>query len=133
MGSLRLKYLAMIQTVITRMAANQFTARKWSVALGTAIIGWAISKEADPTRALVAILPAACFWIMDAYYLSLERRFRNLFDEQRQINNNAPDFSLKPPSCWWQWPLALVRPAVWLVHGPVVLLAWGVGRWGWLR
>lgn len=133
MGPLRLKYLAMIQTVITRMAANQFTVRKWSVTLGAAIIGWAVSKESDPTRALVALLPAASFSITDAYYLSLERRFRALLDQQRQINDNSPTFSLSPPDIRGEWRRMLVRPAVRLVHGPVVAAALGITIWGCLR
>jgi len=101
--------------------------------LGTAIIGWAVSKESNPTRALVALLPATSFWITDAYYLSLERRFRALFNKQRLIHDNNPDLCLTPPDLPGEWRRMLVRPAVWLVHGPVVAAALGVTIWGWLR
>ena len=130
MDSMRVKYLAMIQSVITRMAANQFTVRKWSVGLGTAIIGWAVSGEGETKRAIVAVLPAAAFWIMDGYYLDLERRFRALFDAER-VKNDAPAFSLVPPS--GDWLGTMFRPAVWLVHGPILALAIGIGGPGWLH
>ena len=85
-GPTRLKYLGIIQSVVTRMAANEFTTRKWSVALGSALIGWTVSRNAYPKHALVAAIPSSCFWLLDAYYLSQERCFRYIFERECAIS-----------------------------------------------
>jgi hypothetical protein len=127
MGDRRIKYLDMLQAVITRMAGNQFSLRTWSVALGSAIIGYAASKDGRLSAALLAILPAVVFWITDAYYLALERQFRRRFTVESQIPDNAPSFSFQVVVTWADLQETVRRPAVWLVHGPVLLLALVVG------
>ena len=127
MGDRRIKYLDMLQAVITRMAGNQFSLRTWSVALGSAIIGYAASKDGRLSAALLAILPAVVFWITDAYYLALERQFRERFTVESQIQDNAPSFSFPVAVTWADLRETVQRPAVWLVHGPVLLLALVVG------
>jgi hypothetical protein len=133
MGDKRIKYLDMLQSVISRMADNQVTLRTWSVALGTAVMGYVASKDQHPTAALLAVLPAVVFWILDAYYLALETKFRALFNAARKIDDDKPDFSFDvevDPSGWYA---ALKRPAVCLVHLPVLLLAVGIGGYALLR
>jgi hypothetical protein len=127
MGDKRMKYLDMLQSVISRMAGNQLTLRTWSVGLGTAVIGFAAAKDGHPTAALLALLPAAVFWILDAYYLALEREFRDLFNTARKVNDDDPDFSFNIPGSASNWIKALAAPAVWLVHLPVIALALGIG------
>src|SRR6266436_8960138 len=72
----RLKYLEFIQAAISRMAANSFLIKGWSVTLGTAVLGFSL-KENNWAMALVALIPASSFWALDAYYLGLERLFRD--------------------------------------------------------
>jgi hypothetical protein len=123
MTAARLKYLALIQSVVSRMAANQFTTRKWSVALGTALIGWTLTKNVDAKHALLAALPAFCFWIQDAFYLSHEWCFRKIFDQECGKSADPTSFCLE---CGWKysdWLVAVFAPAVWLVHLPVIVAA----------
>lgn len=123
MGDPVLKYLDMLQAVITRMAGNQFTCRTWSVALGTALIGYAVSKDGKPALAILALLPAICFWIQDAYYLGLERAFRKKFTDAVAAGEKISlfDFAIAPKA--GDFVEAFFRPAVLLVHLPVILLA----------
>jgi hypothetical protein len=123
MGELRVKYLEMLQAVIARMASNELTCRTWSVGLGTAVIGYAAAKDGHPKAALLAALPAVVFWVLDAYYVALERNFRDIFSNASRAKDNDPDFSFAAhvnPSDWFR---AGRRPAVWLVHLPVLALA----------
>ena len=131
MGPARLKYLEMIQAVVTRMATNQFTTRAWSVTLGTAVVGWAVAKSDHPEHAIVAVLPTFCFWILDAFYLSHERSFRCLFNRQCQIVDEPASLSLETTWKPLDWIGALFSPAVTLVHGSVLLAAWLVWRGKW--
>jgi hypothetical protein len=126
-GEHRLKYLEMLQDVIGRMADNQFTIRKWSVAIGTAVIGFAASKDKEPPAALLAIFPAVLFWVLDAYYLALELKFRARFDAAADEHSDAPDFSFKVKITASDWLAASQHWAVWLVHLPVILLAVAIG------
>jgi hypothetical protein len=129
----KLKYLEMIQSVITRMAANQMQLRTWSVTLGVAVIGYAASKDGHPHAALLALLPAFTFWLQDGYYLTLERKFRGLYDRAR-VAAEPPDMSMDFGGLSaGDWLRGCSRPAVWLVHLPVAVLALVVGAWPCLR
>lgn len=131
MGPTRLKYLGIIQSVVTRMAANEFTTRKWSVALGSALIGWTVSRNAYPKHALVAAIPSSCFWLLDAYYLSQERCFRYIFERECAISTEPARLSLVTSWGLLDWIRAVAAPAVWLVHLPVIAIAAVVGYGIW--
>ncbi len=119
----RTKHLEMIQSVIARMAGNQFQLRAWSVALATAVIGYAAGKDNNAGAALLAVIPVVVFWLQDAYYLALERRYRELFNEVRR-DSGPVDFHMTftelGAADLWD---ALKRPAVVGLHFPMVVLA----------
>jgi hypothetical protein len=68
-------YLAILQSVINRMAANSGACKTWCIGLVSAILIVAADKK-RPELALVALLPVCLFAFLDAYYLALEKRFR---------------------------------------------------------
>ena len=72
-------YLPMIQSVITRLAGNSASCKTWCVTLISALTVLAIDKG-RPNAILVAFIPAGVFFFLDAYYLSLERDFRDLYN-----------------------------------------------------
>ena len=126
------KHLEFIQGAITRMASNSFLVKGWSVALGTAVLGFSV-KEGNWAMALVALIPAGSFWALDAYYLGLEGLFRDLWN--RAIANTLTLFDMNPGQlCGEQWRKAAGRPAVVLVHLPVIVAAiLAAGVLAWLR
>ncbi len=68
-------HVGIMQGVITRMADNSRSCKMWCVTLAAAVLF--LSARADEANyALVALVPAALFWVLDAYYLALERVFR---------------------------------------------------------
>jgi len=71
----RLKYLEMLQGVITRLAGNSFTIKGWSVTLSTGTLAY-LMKDGNPSVAYLALIPAVMFAILDGYYLLLEKRLR---------------------------------------------------------
>ena len=114
-----LKYLDYLQAAITRMAANGFTAKGWSITLATALLGISV-KDGNNQFALVGLVPVLLFWSMDAYFLALERRFRSLFnDAAAAVVADAPvsaqmsvgKLGLRDMAA------AAVRPAVLVIHG----------------
>jgi hypothetical protein len=119
MADERLKYLEFIQAAISRMAGNSFLIKGWSVALGTALLGFSV-KENNWAIALVALIPAGSFWALDAYYLALERLFRDLWI--RTTTGTTQNFDMNPGAlCRDQWSEAACRPAVVLVHLPIII------------
>lgn len=91
----RLAYLQMVQSAIDRMSTMSaifkgFTA---TVITGVAAVSFTnISKWV----VLLSMVPILCFFVIDMYYLSLERRFRYLFNQIRN-NYNDVDYDMDPP------------------------------------
>jgi hypothetical protein len=74
----------MIQGVISRLAGNSFLLKGWTVTLVAGLSGFAAAGS-DRAFALIAVVVVVVFALLDAYYLALERSYRELFDEQRQL------------------------------------------------
>lgn len=85
----RLKHMDMIQAVITRMAENSFLIKGWSITLISALFALA-ANDTNEMYAVLALLPALCFWGLDAYYLRQERLYRKLYDYIRPGNPKPP-------------------------------------------
>lgn len=74
---------------------------------------------------IFGLIPVLTFWLIDSQYLSLERRFRCLFDETRKFGlQSTTEFSLDIASIE---KVALIKVAVsWSVLSFYGLLALGV-------
>ena len=68
-------HLTIMQDVIQRMAENSRFCKVWCVTLVSAVLVL-VARTGEPLHALIALTPAALFWMLDAYYLGLEHRFR---------------------------------------------------------
>ena len=73
------KHLEIMQGVITRMAENSRSCKVWCVTLVSAVLVL-VARTEKPDYALIALVPAVLFLILDAYYLALERAFRESYD-----------------------------------------------------
>lgn len=74
----KLEYLKLIEAVIERMAANSLRMKEWFVTIASAIVGFSVNS-ANANLAQVAIGPLLVFWILDAFYLLQERKYRELY------------------------------------------------------
>ena len=72
-------YLAILQGVITRMASNSASAKSWCVGLVSAIVVIVADKR-NPTYVWISLVPIVLFFFLDAYYLGLERLFREVYN-----------------------------------------------------
>ena len=94
----KIKLLNMIQDVIKRMANNSFMLKAWTVTLITAII--ALDKKSSGVESvLVFYIPVIMFWVLDSYYLQMERKFRVIYHKTANSEDQL-DFtmSLQPSS-----------------------------------
>ena len=73
-------YLGILQGVINRMAANSSGAKTWCIALVSAMIV-IIADKGKPELIWISAFPILLFVFLDAYYLGLEKRFRDRYNE----------------------------------------------------
>lgn len=72
------KHLEIMQGVINRMAENSRSCKVWCVTLVSAIL--VLMEQTGGSRhALTALVPTLLFLVLDAYYLALERAFRESY------------------------------------------------------
>lgn len=85
-------HLQMIQDNITRMGQNSFQIKGWAVGIIIAIFSFA-GNQNDIRSILFTVIPLIVLWFLDSYYLLLERKFRLLFDDMRN-NNQDSNFNM---------------------------------------
>lgn len=73
-------YLTILQGVIGRMASNSASAKTWCIALVSAIIV-VVADKGEPRYVWIALVPVGLFFLLDAYYLGLERQFRDRYND----------------------------------------------------
>lgn len=75
------KEIDLIQGVINRMARNSFMIKGWSLT----VVGIASSLNLTSVKAafLCVGIPVVCifFWVLDAFYLRTERKYRALYND----------------------------------------------------
>lgn len=90
------------------------------------MLGFA-AKDGAWRLALAGLLPVLLFWGLDAYYLMLERRFRELFNRTVAGTPGTPgagtynmvlDAAIQAAH---PWRAAVLRPAVLVLHGVALI------------
>jgi hypothetical protein len=71
-------HLSIMQSVINRMASNSTSCKAWCISLVSAILV-IVADKGKPQLALIALIPTILFCSLDAYYLVLEKRFRESY------------------------------------------------------
>jgi hypothetical protein len=119
----KIKHLEFIQTVISRQASNSFLIKGWSLTLVGGI--FALSSNTGKVAYLfVAYVLLLMFWSLDAYFLCIEKRYRALYNEVRQKEENDIDFSMELSDAhtkahrWW---ISIKSQTLLQFYVPVVL------------
>ncbi len=82
------KELDLIQSIVSRMAANSFQVKAWLIGILSALVvveGKSLFAQAssDNTMSIemnfFLFLPILCFWYLDAFFLSTEKLYRELY------------------------------------------------------
>ncbi|GHR51790.1 hypothetical protein JP0099_14770 [Helicobacter pylori] len=68
--------LKILQSVINRMAQNSLECKKWTLALAVGVLSLKIEAISHLCGLCVLGVLLAWFYLLDAYYLMLERLFR---------------------------------------------------------
>lgn len=99
-----LKELEFVQRCIERMAANSFEIKKWAIGSMTILLSLVKITVSSDCKVKVAVFIAIIvlliiFWTIDAYYLRLERNFREKYNwliENRPLGNQKCLLNLDP-------------------------------------
>lgn len=92
---LQIAHLSMIQGVIARMSSFSAGVKNFCVTISAGIIAIAYQKHI-PMMFAAAIAVVLIFFLMDGYYLALEKRYRQLYEEVAlRPLGQASDMSLK--------------------------------------
>lgn len=87
------KHLEMIQSIITRMNLNSFQIKGWMITIVSALLALFVNSN-NISYIVVALVPTILFWYLDAYYLQLERKFRELYKDVLSNSSDIPPFAM---------------------------------------
>ena len=89
----KIKHLEMITAIIERMGKNSFQLKSWAMTL-VSIIGALSAKDADKGFFILAFIPLIGFWIIDSFYLQIERKYSCLYERVVKTKEEDVDFSM---------------------------------------
>lgn len=120
------KHLEFIQNVISRLNSNSFQIKSWAITIVAAVLALYASTQKNDFI-LVGILPTIIFWLMDAYCLKQERKFRGLYNDVADISDTPreiksfdmnTDFYEKGTYSYWT---VLWSKTIWLVYFLIIV------------
>ena len=94
MNESRIRYLEAIQRVIDRLSNISFILKGWAVTLVAGLMALA-ANGSNLGFVLITYIPIAVFWFLDAYFLMMERQYRDLFKENIDLSQKLEQFTLK--------------------------------------
>lgn len=115
----------MIQAVVTRLSSQSTAVKAWCVTVTAALLSFSASAT-TPVVSVIAVYVVISFAVLDAYYLSLERAYRRLFQEA--ADDLADDWQLSVPRPTVREVVRALRsPSVAVLYGSSLAAALGVG------
>lgn len=84
------KHLEFIQGIITRHNSNSFMIKGWAITISAALYALAGTVK-TPEIVFIATIPILLFWGLDAFYLSNERSFIDLYNAVVKGSIELPD------------------------------------------
>ena len=125
-------HMTILQGIIGRMGDNSRSCKMLCVAPVSVILAMA-ALRGDANHIFIALLPTALFFVLDAYYLALERSFRGSYNDfVDKIHDGRYDASnlyvVPPPESLARGALgAMFKFSVWPFYTFILgtlLLAW---------
>ena len=95
------KEIDLIQGCINRMANNSFLIKGWSLGVFAGVTAFTKGENLNNIVLLLCttVVPFICFWVLDAYFLQIERKYRAMYTEKltKRKNNDSDElFDLNP-------------------------------------
>lgn len=90
----RIRYLEATQRVIDRLSNISFILKGWAVSLVAGLMALS-ANGSNQDFVLIAYIPIAVFWFLDAYFLMMERQYRELFNKNTDLSQQLEQFTIK--------------------------------------
>jgi hypothetical protein len=126
-------HLEILQGVIERMASNSALVKGWCITVVSAVLVVVADKE-KPSYALLAMIPTILFFALDAYYLAMEKGFRNAYNSfVKRLHSGSLSredlYAVKPEGATPRLLVEAIRSfSVWGFYPTLVVLI-GLARW----
>jgi len=85
----KVKHLEFIQGIINRHNSNSFLIKGWTITISAALFALAGTIK-EPELVFLVLVPIIMFWGLDAFYLSNERCFIDLYSAVAKGKYNIP-------------------------------------------
>lgn len=89
----KIKYLEMLQTVISRLNSNAFAVKNWFMVSIGGLVAFFFKTEKIGMLVLAIIMTVA-FYMYDVFYLWLERCYREKYNRALQNRSNLFDMDI---------------------------------------
>lgn len=93
MSDKKIKHMEFVQAVITRMNTNSFLLKGWAITLVVALVALAV-QDSNIVYPITACMVVAVFWVLDGFFISQERRYSDLYNEVRRMDDDQIDFDM---------------------------------------
>lgn len=125
----KIRFLEMIQGIMTRMSTNSFMLKGWAVTLVAGVFVLA-ERDSNAVYFLIAYVPVILFWLLDSYYLMLERQYKHFYDIVTEMKVDKINFKIVRPKPdrkrKTHYDQCLFSTTEWLFYVPTALLITGV-------
>ena len=88
MDNNKIKHLEFIQAIVTRMNQNSFQLKGWMITIVSALLALC-ANSGNIIYIWLGIAPTILFWLLDAYYLQQERKFRGIYNDIAELNEET--------------------------------------------
>jgi len=75
------------------MNANSFLIKGWAITLVSALFALA-ANDSNINFVLVTYIVIPVFWLLDGFFIAIERQYRDLYEEVAKKTENEIDFNM---------------------------------------
>lgn len=122
-------YISLLQENITRMASNCTSCKTWLITIVSALCALQLANDAFKGYLWIALIPTILFFVLDAYYLGQEKRFRDI--EASFVERIKSGVDVMPElytfrqggeqTCRYFWK-GVLSPSTWVMYTTVVAI-----------
>lgn len=116
-------YISLLQENITRMASNCTSCKSWLISIVSALFALQLVSSDLKPYLWISIIPTVLFFLLDAYYLGQEKRFRDVeirfvrkMKSGEDISDDIYTFTNGNKCPWGYFFKGLISESTWLMY-----------------
>ena len=116
-------YISLLQENITRMASNCTSCKNWLISIVSALFALQLVSSDLKPYLWISIIPTVLFFLLDAYYLGQEKRFRDIeirfiqkLKSGEDISDDIYSFTNGNKCPWGYFSKGLRSESTWLMY-----------------